>query len=189
MVERCQYRLVGGVCMQSLQSHLFRLFILIPSLNTCYITATGKKLLKKMGWVEGGVGKEGNEGIAEPVSLIESFHRHGLGASNPLKLFQSRVRRLVNDYVAGGNEKDLVFRGNFLKEERAMIHNVCSKYHLKSKWHGRQGEDVLVLSRRRSPLQLLRYVKEVAGTSHKYFLVHPSPFPTPSDTTAACSLK
>lgn len=140
-------------------------------------TKSGCQMLMKMGWSGGGVGRVGNKGITEPVELTASIHRQGLGSAGGGKFFKKRVELLISSYMAQNNQKDLVFLGDFLKEERAIIHGLSSKHPLKSKWHGRNDNLVLVLSKRRSASQLLSYVQNNPGVS-KYLLIPPSNQPS-----------
>ena len=125
-----------------------------------------------MGWSGGGVGKEGNKGITEPISLTESIQRLGLGT--PHRSFSDKVRKLIEHYIATKNDKDLVFKGNFSKEERKIMHFLSGKQSLLSKWYGPQGELVMVISRKRDIQSLMEHVQNHENC--KFSIAQPSSF-------------
>ncbi|KAI0216576.1 NF-kappa-B-repressing factor [Lamellibrachia satsuma] len=136
----------------------------------------GSKLLMKMGWTGGGVGKEGNEGIAEPVSVFGVIRRSGLGFHSDKGIgsdFLPKIRQTLQDYIRSGNEDDIAFASDFSKEERAMIHVECRKVGLKSRSHGTGEERYLVVGRKRSAAQLFTHLMESGGETSKYVLVPP----------------
>ena len=136
----------------------------------------GNKLLMKMGWTGGGVGKEGNKGIAEPVSVSGVIRRSGLGFHSEQGIgsdFLPKIRQTLQDYVRSDSEGDIAFASDFAKEERAMIHAECRKLGLKSHSHGSGKERYLVVGRKRSAAQLFTHLMQNGGETSKYELVPP----------------
>jgi len=137
----------------------------------------GKKLMEKMGWKGGGLGKEGNEGIAEPIVAGNVISRAGLGLQAEQGIshqFLPSVKQMIQDYCLSDGEKDLVFSPLFSKEERAIIHKEAQKMNLKSHSHGQAGERYLVLSRKRTVAQLFSHIQKSGGETSKYVLVPPT---------------
>ncbi|XP_064616432.1 uncharacterized protein LOC135480516 [Liolophura sinensis] len=136
----------------------------------------GNKLLQKMGWTGGGVGKEGNKGIAEPVTVNSVINREGLGLMSERGIqidFMSKVKTVLMDYARSSKQDDLAFSPQFNKEERAIIHNECRKLGLKSGSKGSGDERFLIVSRKRTANQLLNHVILSGGTTNKYDLLPP----------------
>jgi len=135
----------------------------------------GSLLLKKMGWTGGGIGKGGNEGIEEPVSLTAVINRAGLG-SGVCGDFAKSVNRIVMDYLRSDREDDLVFAMEFSNEERAVIHAEARKHaqQLRTRSYGSKNARYLVLCRRRSPAELVRHIRANGGETLKYILKEPS---------------
>ena len=135
----------------------------------------GNKLLKKMGWAGGGVGKDG-QGIAQPVSMETVINREGLGLQAEKgiqKDFVSTMRTTVLNYARSDSQKDLVFSPEFSKDERALIHKEAQKLGLKTHSHGSGENRFLVVSRKRTPNQLYRHLVECGGETEKYKLIPP----------------
>ncbi|KAM8952889.1 NF-kappa-B-repressing factor [Pelodytes ibericus] len=132
----------------------------------------GNQLLRKMGWSGGGLGKTG-EGIAEPISVTEQFHRQGLGLiSNKHKINKGDLEQIIRVYASSHNEDDLTFSSGLSNEERKLIHRLALRYGLKSRSHG-QGEDrFLVVSRKRDKQDFLRQLRQ-QGQAGSYALVMP----------------
>ena len=100
----------------------------------------GNKLLK-MGWIGEGVGKEGNEGISDPVSLDAVINREGLGLQTQKGIdrnFVPKIEETILNYMKSDKQEDLVFSPSFSKDERAIIHQKSQKYHLKAKSYGKR---------------------------------------------------
>lgn len=136
----------------------------------------GNKLLQKMGWKGGGVGKEGNKGIAEPVTVNSIINREGLGLMSERGIeidFMPKVKTVLMDYARSSKQDDLAFSPQFNKEERAIIHNECRKLGLKSESKGSGDERFLIVSRKRTASQLLNHVMLRGGTTNKYDLLPP----------------
>lgn len=137
-------------------------------------SSVGHKLLQKMGWSGGGIGKKGT-GIAEPVQVDQVIRRQGLGASMEAgigKDFARSIREVLQDYVRSNNESDLTFSPEFSKEERVIIHQESKKLGLKSHSHGAKVR-FLVIGRKRNSQQLLNYVLSNGGETAKYVAVAP----------------
>ena len=135
----------------------------------------GNQLLKKMGWVGGGIGKSG-QGIAEPVSVDSVINRSGLGLQAEqgiAKDFLPRVKAIIMDYAKSRKFGDLIFTSEFSKEERALIHKESQKLGLKSHSHGKGEDRYLILSRKMSAREIFDYVQQNGGETPKYSLVPP----------------
>ena len=130
----------------------------------------GNQLLKKMGWTGGGVGKDDNRGIVEPVSLMAVVNRAGLG-STQLSDFEPSVKRIIADFIRSDDHDDLVFSPEFTKEERAMIHAEARKRHLKTRSYGSGNQRHLILSLQRTPIELVQHLRAHGGDTVKYSLI------------------
>lgn len=136
----------------------------------------GNRLLKKIGWTGGGLGKEGNLGIVEPVSLESVINREGLGLSankGISKDFPLKISNIIQEYMHSDKQEDLVFSPTFTKEERVIIHQQSRRYQLKNKSYGHDEDRFLVLSRKRTPLELIAHVLANGGETTKYILKPP----------------
>ncbi|KAH9499661.1 hypothetical protein Btru_074361 [Bulinus truncatus] len=135
----------------------------------------GHKMLKKMGWSGGGVGKDGS-GIAEPVSLKSVLNRQGLGLSAARGIsdeFRKRVREVIQNYASSGDQEDLMFSNEFRQDERQIIHDECRKLNLRSKSRGKGQNRHLCVHRKRSAQQLFEHIMSYGGETAKYKLVPP----------------
>ncbi|XP_053380390.1 uncharacterized protein LOC123559200 [Mercenaria mercenaria] len=135
----------------------------------------GNMLLRKMGWVGGGCGKDGT-GIAEPVKAEMIIGREGLGLKAERgigKNFHQRVTKMLQDYIKSDEQKDLHFSSELQKEERAIIHTIGQKLGLKTHSKGKNDNRYLIVSRKRSAQQLLEHVRESGGSTSKYELIPP----------------
>lgn len=138
-------------------------------------TNIGNMLLRKMGWVGGGCGKDG-KGIAEPVKAEMIIGREGLGLKAEkgiAKNFHQKVTKMLQDYIKSDEQKDLHFSSELTKDERAIIHNIGQKLGLKTQSKGKDENRYLIVSRKRSAQQLLQHVKESGGSTSKYELIPP----------------
>ena len=136
----------------------------------------GNKLLQKMGWSGGGVGADGNKGIAEPIAVSSVLRRQGLGLGTEMfqaKDFLPKIREVLHAYTASEQEGDLALSPDFTKEERAVIHMESKKLGLKSHSHGSGSNRHLVLSRKRNKVQLFNYINKQGGETEKYKLIPP----------------
>lgn len=135
----------------------------------------GKKLLQKMGWTGGGIGKDGI-GIEEPITMKQVINREGLGLAAQRGIpdgFRQRVIELLENYASSERQDDLVFAPHFRNEERIIIHKECRRLNLKSKSKGIGSSRFLVVRRKRSVFQLLDHLMDIGGESPRYKLVPP----------------
>ncbi|ESO98857.1 hypothetical protein LOTGIDRAFT_113738 [Lottia gigantea] len=134
----------------------------------------GSKLMKKMGWSGGGIGKN-QQGRAEPVLINKVVERSGLGADgkSSQKELKNVVFKIVNDYYHSNDDTDIAFAPDFSSFERKVIHDACRKFGLKSKSYGSGDDRYLVISRQRTPQELYQYVLSKGGETHKYKLIPP----------------
>ena len=134
----------------------------------------GNKLLKKMGWTGGGVGKDGT-GISEPIPAeITVIKREGLGSLSGADMtVLSHLRKMVQNYAASGDQNDLAFEPEFKNNERAAIHKEAKKLGLKTESQGKQEARYLIVSRKRKKTELLRHITMSGGSTSKHELVPP----------------
>lgn len=135
----------------------------------------GHKLLCKMGWSGGGIGKDGS-GISEPVFLNKVKNRQGLGHTSPNEVnkdFRKRVIKVIQKFAASTNEEDIAFSCDFNNEERRIIHIESTSLGFRSKSRGKGEERYLILSRKRSANELLDYLMSVGGETAQYLLIGP----------------
>lgn len=136
----------------------------------------GNMMLRKMGWVGGGVGKDG-KGIAEPVKTTVIIGRQGLGLDTQQGTggnFKKRVTKMLEDYIKNDDQSDLHFSSELTKEERAAIHTIGQKMGLKTHSVGRNENRYLIVSRKRSAQQLLEHVRSYGGSTSRYELIPPN---------------
>lgn len=141
----------------------------------------GSRLLKKMGWTGGGVGADGNKGLAEPVAVTLTNHillnREGLGLhgdhAKAMVDFKKKITEVIDNYAKSEKQEDLAFSPEFSKEERAFIHQYSQKLGLKTQSRGSGSERYLTISRKRSVSQLFDHIMEEGGATHKYELIPP----------------
>jgi hypothetical protein len=110
--------------------------------NTQQKEDMGSKLLKKMGWIGGGIGKD-LQGIAEPIQIEDLQGRKGLGSNSlfPNQIFIKNLRRILEEFiVTNDDDGELQFANEFNSEERKSIHKEAMKLHLTSNSYGRDGE-------------------------------------------------
>jgi len=113
----------------------------------------GYKLLLKMGWdPTKGLGKS-LQGLTQPVAVELKDNvrlgrnKRGLGFAEPNKeeaTFADGAERKVREF-ANSTLTQLQFSKDLAKEERALIHTLAKKYHLKSKSMGKGKERSLFL--------------------------------------------
>lgn len=163
--------------------------------NRISTDSVGGKLMQKLGWQGGGLGKS-RDGIQQPVQLEGVINRAGLGfkssglksgdprsCSDNMKAFRDAVTRILSDYASSDNETDIVFSADFSSEERKIIHELARKFALISKSYGSESNRVLTVKRRRTPIQLLEYVVRAGGSNENYQIIGPTckPCATPCD--------
>ncbi|XP_046388796.1 NF-kappa-B-repressing factor [Ischnura elegans] len=138
----------------------------------------GNKLLRLMGWSGGGLGAN-QQGIEEPVSAQEHVKRAGLGLdsqeSKPGKEFKAKAWKILRDFAQepGGCNKDLVFSSDFSREERAEIHQMAHKLHLKSRSY-RKTDRQLVVSHKYHMKDIVAELRNCGGSNDKYELIPPN---------------
>jgi hypothetical protein len=142
----------------------------------------GSKMLKKMGWAGGGMGRDGT-GIVEPVQLNSVLNRQGLGYFSlqaaqftnraNVPQFKRQVNEFFRNYMMSTNQEDIVLAPEFTKAERAVIHNVCTRLDLKSVSYGSGNERYMIISRKRTPWDLFNHIQSQGGSTNKYSLVPP----------------
>jgi len=138
-------------------------------------TNVGHKLLKMMGWSEGGLGKNG-QGIVEPIKPADLTGRQGLGwneTSGTGRYFKSKVRKLLEDYAVSNNPYDLVFTAGLTNEQRHEIHVKAASLKLKHKSFGKGNERFLTISHKFQKDEILDQLKKNGGSNAKYELILP----------------
>jgi len=139
----------------------------IPSDNIGY------KLLTKMGWTGGALGKNNDGNVPQLLPLISYDNHVGFGFARPISF--TAIRRLIAEYIRSGNHDDLVFSAELTSEEREMILTEARKNHLRSRCYYRGRKDPYVaVSMQRNPLEILNYLLENGGESQKYRLREPT---------------
>lgn len=113
----------------------------------------GYKILLKMGWdPTKGLGKS-LQGLTEPVSLELKNNvrlgknKRGLGYADPKEAettFTDGAERKIREF-ANSTLTQMQFSKDLTKEERALIHELAKKYHVKSKSVGKDKERSLFL--------------------------------------------
>lgn len=109
----------------------------------------GNKLLRKMGWDgSSGVGK-GKDGIVEPVFVDGADGRRGVGHELAQGSVHKRsVEQTLLDFIRGNDQNEIKFSTDLTKEDRALVHRMCQRYHLKHKSYGKNEDRYLVVSKR-----------------------------------------
>jgi len=142
--------------------------------NSCSIPSdnVGYKLLTKMGWTGGAVGRNSNRTVPRFAPL--GFNdRAGLGSQRPAD-FLSAVRHTIVEFVQSGGSDNLVFSPELTSQERDAIFAEARRNHLQCRCRnrGHGGEDVyVVVSFQRSPLELMNYLLKNGGESSGYRLL------------------
>ncbi|CAF0749245.1 unnamed protein product [Adineta ricciae] len=132
----------------------------------------GSKLLKKMGWVGGGIGKD-LQGIAEPIQIEDLQGRKGLGSSSlfPNQTFVKNLRQILEEFIATNDDDgELQFANEFNSEERKSIHKEAMKLHLTSNSYGRDGERRIRVTQKRNVDQLVDHLLTHGGETARYEL-------------------
>lgn len=108
----------------------------------------GNQMLRKMGWTGGGVGREGNEGRADPVMVYQVDKRQGLGHGEDSGINMRSVKNTVQNFMMDSSKKELRFSSALCKEDRAIVHKVCQQFGLRHKSFGEGDDRYLVISKR-----------------------------------------
>ncbi|XP_055898302.1 uncharacterized protein LOC106050132 isoform X2 [Biomphalaria glabrata] len=138
-------------------------------------TNIGNKMLRKMGWSGGGVGKD-RSGISEPIMLTSVFNRQGFGLDTGNGVtgeFRKRVREVIQNYAASSDQEDLLFSNEFSSEQSKVIHGISKELKLKCKSRGKGQERYLCIHRKRTSDQLISHIMSCGGETAKYKLVPP----------------
>lgn len=131
----------------------------------------GNRLLRKMGWKGGGLGRDG-EGIAEPIRVKEQFSREGLGMDTDIQLNKRDIEGIIHNFAVSDRQDDLRFSSELTNDERKQIHQISQKYGLRSKSYGQGRQRFLVVSRKVHKEQLIDQLLE-EGQVGRYELIKP----------------
>ncbi|XP_029113569.1 NF-kappa-B-repressing factor-like isoform X2 [Scleropages formosus] len=134
----------------------------------------GNRLLRKMGWTGGGLGRVG-EGIAEPIMVKEQFAREGLGLDTGKlghQLSKKGLEDMIRNYACSDRQDELRFSTELTNDERKQIHQVSQKYGLRSKSYGQGMQRFLIVSRKVQKEQLIDQLLQ-DGQVGRYELVKP----------------
>ncbi|XP_060844409.1 NF-kappa-B-repressing factor-like [Rhopalosiphum padi] len=120
----------------------------------------GNMILKNMGWKEGdGLGKN-NQGIKSPIEVVQLKKRVGLGvapsretAKMSLNKFQTEVKEYIMKFSIGPKIK-LSFTTEFTKDERKIIHKICTHLDLKTKSYGKNENRQIVIQKKQNPREI-----------------------------------
>ncbi|KAL4648298.1 NF-kappa-B-repressing factor-like [Arapaima gigas] len=135
----------------------------------------GNRLLRKMGWMGGGLGREGT-GIAEPIVVKEQLAREGLGLDASKaghQLSKKGLEDIIRSYASSERQDELCFSSELSNDERKQIHQMSQKYGLRSKSYGQGAQRFLVVSRKVQKEQLIGQLLQ-EGQVGRYELVKPS---------------
>ena len=138
----------------------------------------GYKLLKKMGWTGGPVGKNQSKSVPQMAPLIGYDDRTGLGFawSRRLVAFRPAVKNTIAKFVRSGRHDDLVFSSALTSEERDIVCAEACKNHLQFRCYNKPPavEDIyVVVSLQRSPMEIVNYLLKNGEESNKYRLLKP----------------
>lgn len=108
----------------------------------------GSKLLKKMGWDgSSGVGKF-SHGISEPVFVESVENRAGFGHSfDARSVRKGSVETTLLNFLREPSQTEIKFSRDLTKEDRALVHRLCTKYHLKHKSFGKNEDRYLLVTK------------------------------------------
>jgi len=108
----------------------------------------GSKLLKKMGWDgSSGVGKF-SHGISEPVFVESVENRAGFGHSfDDRSVRKGSVETTLLNFLREPSQTEIKFSRDLTKEDRALVHRLCTKYHLKHKSFGKNEDRYLLVTK------------------------------------------
>ena len=108
----------------------------------------GSRMLRKMGWTGGGVGREGNKGRADPIMVCGVQERRGLGQNScETEVNKMSVKNTIQNFMMDSSKKELRFSSTLSKEDRAIVHKVCQQYGLRHKSFGGGQDRYLVISK------------------------------------------
>ncbi|XP_065661632.1 NF-kappa-B-repressing factor [Hydra vulgaris] len=111
-------------------------------------TNLGNQLLRKMGWSgAGGLGKDGC-GISDPVFVEGADGRKGIGHEFTYRSVRSSsVEESLLSFLHDSSKNEIRFSSDLTKEDRALVHRLCQKYHLKHRSFGKEGDRYLLVSK------------------------------------------
>ncbi|RVE53619.1 hypothetical protein evm_001760 [Chilo suppressalis] len=138
-------------------------------------SSVAAKMMKLMGWKGGGLGADA-QGIAEPIQpQMQMVNRSGLGsATQDMNSFRRAATELMSRYIASDTlDVDLVFSGEFSKEERALLHQCAQKARLASRSYGDK-DRFLVVKKKLNPFSLVRAIVDKGGVTPKYQVFLPA---------------
>ncbi|XP_077465626.1 NF-kappa-B-repressing factor-like [Stigmatopora argus] len=135
----------------------------------------GNQLLRKMGWMGGGLGRH-RDGITEPIRVKElRFSRKGFGLdATKGRLSKRDIEDIILKYAASEQQDELCFSADLTKEERKNIHLFCTRNHLRSNSYGQGTKRHLVVSRKVDADQLIGQLLQ-EGQVGRYKLIKPQP--------------
>ncbi|CAF0806322.1 unnamed protein product [Didymodactylos carnosus] len=152
--------------------------------TTCAKEDVATKLMKKMGWDGGGIGKQG-QGIAEPIQVEDLHGRKGLGSNRlfPNNNFIRNLRRILEEFIQLNNDdQELLFINEFNNEERKTIHKESMKLNLQSTSYGQKEQRYIRVQHKRTTDQLIDHLLTHNGNTKRYELKTAEPI-KPKDTT------
>jgi len=135
----------------------------------------GHKLLKMMGWSEGGLGKNG-QGIVEPIKPADLTGRQGLGwdeQNGTGRYFKNKVRKILEEYASSNNPYDLIFSSGLTSEQRHEIHVKAAMFKLKHKSFGKGDDRFLTISKKFQKDDIIAQLKKNGGSNAKFELLLP----------------
>lgn len=108
----------------------------------------GNKLLRKMGWTgSGGVGKF-QDGRSDPVFVDGVESRRGIGHEfEDRTVRKSSVEEALLSFIRDQERGEIKFSSELSKEDRALVHRLSQKYHLKHRSFGKNELRYLLVSK------------------------------------------
>ncbi|XP_072394696.1 NF-kappa-B-repressing factor-like [Diabrotica undecimpunctata] len=143
--------------------------------NTVDSNSVAMKMMLKMGWGGKGLGtKEQGEQKSVADKIVENISREGLGGGG--KSVMQEIDKILADYAKSTKTITLAFDSGFTKEERARIHSIAAKYHLKSKSEGGFNSRRITISKKCSKWVLIRELLRAGLENESYILSIPDEF-------------
>ena len=114
--------------------------------NKIESTNVGNIMLRKMGW--SGEGGLASHGIADPIFIESSSGRKGLGhTGGSVAIDRFSIEHKLTQFIRNSLENEMKFSNELSKEERAIVHKLCTKFGLKHKSFGKGDTRYLVVSK------------------------------------------
>ncbi|XP_023016513.2 NF-kappa-B-repressing factor [Leptinotarsa decemlineata] len=131
------------------------------------------QMMLKMGWGGKGLGTQ-EQGEQKTVAdkIVENITREGLGSQNVMQ----EVQKILYDYARSNKTTTLGFDSGFTKEERAQIHAIAAKYHLRSKSEGGFNTRRITVSKKKNKWMLVKDLLMVGGENESYSLTIPEEY-------------